>query len=125
MLVVIENYVWATAEERLASALWALHTYHFRRFSHTLRLLSISPIEDCGKTTLLNVVGQFAHRMKIYGDVTAAAIYRQLEDDPDTAFGIDEADNLDLSKDRKMRQLFNKGYETHGANPTFPTRRKK
>jgi hypothetical protein len=52
MLRIIENYVWITPEERLATALWCLHSYIFRQFSHTPRFLGISPIEDCGKTTL-------------------------------------------------------------------------
>jgi hypothetical protein len=56
MLTLIEEYIWATAEERLAIALWILHTYTFRRFRHTPRLLVISPIEDCGKTTVLKVI---------------------------------------------------------------------
>jgi hypothetical protein len=56
MLTLIEEYIWVTAEERLAIALWILHTYTFRRFRHTPRLLVISPIEDCGKTTVLKVI---------------------------------------------------------------------
>ena len=35
MLTLIEEYIWVTAEERLAIALWILHTYTFRRFAAT------------------------------------------------------------------------------------------
>src|SRR3984893_8199733 len=79
MLTLIEEYIWVTAEERLAIALWILHTYTFRRFRHTPRLLAISPIEDCGKTTVLRVIEQLAHEPGRYGSVTAATIYHQLE----------------------------------------------
>ena len=47
MLRLIEEYIWVTAEERLTIALWILHTYIFRQFRHTPRLLVVSPIEDC------------------------------------------------------------------------------
>jgi hypothetical protein len=67
MLTLIEEYIWVTAEERLAIALWILHTYTFRRFRHTPRLLVISPIEDCGKTTVLKVIEQLAHEPGRYG----------------------------------------------------------
>ena len=41
---------------------------------------------------------------------------RQLEHTPGIALLIDEADNLDLFNDRKMRQIFNYGHETSGAD---------
>jgi hypothetical protein len=48
--------------------------------------------------------------------VTAAMIYHQLEGTPGITLLIDEADNLDLFNDRKMRQIFNYGHETYGAD---------
>jgi hypothetical protein len=61
------------------------------------------PIEDCGKTTVLKVIEQLAHEPGRYGSVTAATIYHQLEHTPGITLLIDEADNLDLFNDRKMR----------------------
>jgi hypothetical protein len=60
MLRLMEEYFWVTAEECLTIALWILHTYVFRQFRHTPRLLVISPIEECGKTTVLKVIEQLA-----------------------------------------------------------------
>jgi hypothetical protein len=116
ILRLIEEYFWVRPEEYLTIVLWSLHTYVFRQFHHTPRLLLISPIEDCGKTTVLKVIEQLAHEPKRYGSVTAATIYHQLEHTPGITLEIDEADNLDLFNDRKMRQIFNYGHETHGAN---------
>jgi len=116
MLHLIEEYLWVTAEECLTIALWILHTYVFRQFRHTPRLLVISPIEECGKTTVLKVIEQLAHETERYGSVTAATIYHQLEHTPGITLLIDEADNLDLFNDRKMRQIFNYGHETSGAD---------
>jgi len=116
MLHLIEEYLWVTEEGCLTIALWILHTYVFRQFRHTPRLLVISPIEECGKTTVLKVIEQLAHEPERYGSVTAATIYHQLEHTPGITLLIDEADNLDLFNDRKMRQIFNYGHETSCAD---------
>jgi hypothetical protein len=119
ILLLIEEYVWVTAEERIACALLALHTYVFRQFRHAPRLFVISPIEEGGKTTLLQVIEQLAYEPDRVGGTTAAAIYHQLEDTPGITLVIDEADNLDLFNDPKMRQLFNYGHEVDGAIRRF------
>ena len=116
MLRLIEGYISVTEEERLAISLWVLHTRVFRQFHHTPRLLVISPIEECGKTTVLKVIEQLAYEPARFGGVTAAMIYHQLEGTPGITLLIDEADNLDLFHDRKMRQIFNYGHETYGAD---------
>ena len=103
MLRLIEGYISVTEEERLAISLWVLHTHVFRHFHHTPRLLVISPIEECGKTTVLKVIEQLAYEPARFGGVTAAMIYHQLESTPGITLLIDEADNLDLFNDRKMR----------------------
>jgi hypothetical protein len=106
MVSLIAEYIWVTAEQLLTIALWILHTYTFHQFRHTPRLLIISPIEECGKTTVLKVIEQLVHEPERYGSVTAATIYHQLEHTPGITLLIDEADNLDLFNDRKMRQIF-------------------
>jgi hypothetical protein len=116
MLRLIEGYISVTEEERLAISLWVLHTHVFRHFHHTPRLLVISPIEECGKTTVLKVIMQLAYEPARFGGVTAAMIYHQLESTPGITLLIDEADNLALFNDRKMRQIFNYGHETYGAD---------
>jgi hypothetical protein len=68
-----------TAEERITIALWILHTHVFRQFHITPRLLVISPIEDCGKTTVLRLLEQLAYEPDRSGGTTAASIYHQLE----------------------------------------------
>jgi hypothetical protein len=44
----------------------------------------------------------------------AASIYHQLERTPGTTLLIDEADNLNVFNDPKMRQVFNYGHEVDG-----------
>jgi hypothetical protein len=117
MLAVSEDYVWVTDEERLADMLWILHSYHFRTFSHTPRLLAISPIENSGKSTLMKLVAVLGHKGKYWPDATAAAVYRQLDDTPGITLALDEWDNLDLGKDANMRKIFNNGFETFDDAP--------
>jgi Protein of unknown function (DUF3631) len=119
LLRLIEIYVSVTAEERLSIALWILHTYVFRQFRCTPRLLIISPIENCGKTTVLRLIEQLAYEPDRSGSTTAASIYHQLERTPGITLLIDEADNLDLFNDPKMRQVFNYGHEVGGAIRRF------
>jgi hypothetical protein len=116
MLCLIEGYISVTEEARLAISLWALHAHVFRQFHHTPRLLVISPIEECGKTTVLKVIEQLAYEPARFGGVTAAMIYHQLEHTPGITLLIDEADNLDLFNDPKIRRIFNYGHETSGAD---------
>jgi len=114
LLALTESYLWVPDEERMAFVLWALHTQVCRQFPFTPRLLFISPIENCGKTTALKILEQLAYEPDLTKNTTAAAIYLLLEQAPGTTLLIDEADNQNLFNDPKMRSLFNGGYE-HGS----------
>jgi hypothetical protein len=52
-LYLIDEHIAITAEERMALALWVLHTHVFDQFTNTPRLALLSPVRGCGKTTLL------------------------------------------------------------------------
>jgi hypothetical protein len=119
LLRLIETYVSVTAEERLTIALWILHTHVFHQFHFTPRLLVISPIENCGKTTVLRLIEQLAYEPNRSGGTTAASIYHQLEHTPGITLLIDEVDNLNLFNDPKMRQVFNYGHEVDGVISRF------
>jgi hypothetical protein len=75
----LEKYIWVTPEERLAIALWALHTYVFDRYKITPRLALLSPVFGCGKTTLLILLEHLVANPSRYVNVTAALLYRQIE----------------------------------------------
>jgi hypothetical protein len=70
LLRLIETYVSVAAEERLMIALWILHTHVFHQFHFTPRLLVISPIENCGKTTVLRLIEQLAYEPNRSGGTT-------------------------------------------------------
>ena len=98
VLRLIEEHIAITAEDRMAVALWLLHTWVFGRFRITPRLALLSPVRGCGKTSFLNLLAQLIPEGERSDDVTAASIYHQLYERPGTTLLIDEADNLNLFK---------------------------
>jgi hypothetical protein len=52
----IEKYVAVSDDERIAIALWVLHTWIFDQFPITPRLALLSPVRGCGKTLLLILI---------------------------------------------------------------------
>jgi hypothetical protein len=94
-LRLIEDHVAITAEERMAVALWILHTHVFDQFTFTPRLALLSPVRGCGKTTLLVLLGLLAAETYRTDNVTAASIYHLLNHRLRTLL-IDEGDNLGL-----------------------------
>jgi len=119
VMALIEDYVAITTEERIAVALWVLHTYVFDRFPITPRLALLSPVRGCGKTILLILVELLVAEAYRTDNVTAAAIYYQLDRRPCTALLIDEADNLDLFRNGALRAVFNSGHRRGGGIDRF------
>jgi hypothetical protein len=115
----VQFHIVVKAEEALAIALWILHTYVFDRFSITPRLTLLSPVRGCGKTQLLLLIEMLVEEPIRTDDVTAAAIYHQLEYRPRSVWLIDEGDNLGLLNNRTLRAVFNSGHRRGGAVSRF------
>jgi hypothetical protein len=111
----IEKHIATTPAERVAVTLWILHTYVFNRFRVTPRLAIISPVRGCGKSRLLDLIQYLIGESYRVDDVSPAAIYRWLDDSPDTVILIDEGDNLDLLHNHKLRSLLNSGHSKSGG----------
>jgi hypothetical protein len=109
VLHLLERYIAITPEERMAVALWILHTHVFDRFDVTPRLALLSPVRGCGKTTLLILLELLTADSYRSDDVTAASIYYLLDRRPHTLL-IDEGDNLGLLNNRTLRSTFNSGH---------------
>src|SRR5262245_55290192 len=107
-----------TPEERMAVALWILHTYVFDRFDVTPRLALLSPVRGCGKTTLQALLGSLAADPYRTDNITAAAIYYLLDRQPHTLI-IDEGDNLGLLHNPVLRAVFNSGHRRGGGVSRF------
>ncbi len=96
-----------------AAALWVVHTYMLVCFDISPRLAITSPEKQCGKTTLLDVLGCLAWRPMTTGSITAASIFRVVEKVQPTLL-IDEADTF-LAGNEELRGILNTGHRRGGS----------
>jgi hypothetical protein len=106
---VLEKYVELSSHQAVAVTLWIIHTHTYGLFAVSPRLALISPVRGCGKTTLLHLVEQLAHRGKRTDSITAAAIYH-LVDSEHACLLLDEADNLDAAAGKLLKAVLNAGH---------------
>jgi hypothetical protein len=118
VLRLLELHVAVTAEERMAIALWTLHTHVFDKFSVTPRLALLSPVRGCGKTTLLMLLELLVVEPYRTDNVSAATIYHLLDRRSHTLL-IDEGDNLGLLNNGVLRTVFNSGHRRGGGVSRF------
>jgi hypothetical protein len=102
VLRLIELHVGLTAEQRMAGALWAMHSHVFGRFPITPRLALLSPVRGCGKTLLLILLELFTADPYRSDNVSAAALYHELAHRERTLL-LDEGDNLGLLNNPVLR----------------------
>jgi ElaB/YqjD/DUF883 family membrane-anchored ribosome-binding protein len=112
----LEQYVALQPHQYVAVALWALHTHVYDRFMVTPRMALRSPVADCGKTTLLDVLSRLTARPEKFDAITTAALYRLIDEGHPTLL-VDEADNLGLAlqPNGRLRAVFNSGHRAGGT----------
>jgi Protein of unknown function (DUF3631) len=113
----LEQYVGLREpHEYVAVALWALHTHVYDRFPVTPRLAMRSPVADCGKTTLIDILAKLTARAAKFDAITTAALYHLIDETHPTLL-IDEADNLGLGlqPNGRIRAVFNSGHRNGGT----------
>ena len=118
VLRLIELHVDVTPDERVAVALWILHTYVFGRFAITPRLALLSPVRGCGKTTLLMLLELLCRDPYKDDNISAASIYHLLGTREYTLL-LDEGDNLGLFSNHVLRSVFNAGHRRGGSITRF------
>jgi hypothetical protein len=111
----LEQHVVLQPHQYLAVALWALHTHVYDCFMVTPRLALQSPVADCGKTTLLDVLSRLTARPEKFDAITIAALFRLIDETHPTLL-IDETDNLGLAlrPNGRLRAVFNSGHRQGG-----------
>jgi hypothetical protein len=119
LLVLIEEHVGVSPEERLALALWMMHCPVFDRFVITPRLAVISPVRGCGKTVTLSLIELLVPAAERVDHTTAAVIYHKLDRQRRTVLLVDEADGLGLHHNGVLRSVFNSGHRKGGAVERF------
>lgn len=91
-----------------AIALWVLLTYTHEAASVCPILALTSPEKRCGKTTLLSLLRRLCHRPLAAANITAAALFRAVEQWQPCLL-IDEADTF-LRQSDELRGIINSGH---------------
>jgi putative DNA primase/helicase len=78
------------------------------------KLATQSPDKQCGKTTLLEVIGALVPRPETGSSITAAAVFRLIEARSPTLL-IDEADRVLGSSNEELIAVLNSGHRRSGA----------
>jgi hypothetical protein len=103
------------SHDRVALALWAIHTHVYEKYMVTPRLALISPVRGCGKTVTLDVLDRLVARPEKSDNITAAAIYHALDEQPPRTLLLDEADNMEMGTKAVVRAVLNSGYRKGGS----------
>jgi len=92
----------------LVVALWVMLTWTYNSFQTLPMLLIESPTKQCGKTTLLTLIGWLCRKTLLSSNMSSAALYRYIEKHEPTLI-VDEADSF-MRDDDGMRNLLNAGH---------------
>lgn len=102
-------------EHAAAAALYAAATHAVRGLQVAPRLRVKSPVKQCGKTRLLQVLGCLVHRPQPTANVSAAALVRSIGADPCTLI-LDEIDAVfrreaKTEQAEDLRGILNAGFD--------------
>jgi Protein of unknown function (DUF3631) len=106
-----------SAEAAVAVVLWIAATHAQPAWEHATRLVVTSPVKQCGKSRLLDIIEATCHKPLMTVNISAAALARSVgPDDPPTLI-LDEADAV-FGKSSKgdekaetLRGLLNAGHQ--------------
>lgn len=107
---VFDTYMDAKPHYMWGAALWALHTHVFMQYDKSPRLTILSPVPNCGKSTVLNILGAMAWESKRVIDPSEASLLRLANKH---SLLIDEVDNMSIVK--RMRSILNDGHSFGGS----------
>jgi putative DNA primase/helicase len=113
MTAVIQRYVVLENGAGETVAFWVLHTHTLDACPISPRLAITSPDKNCGKTTLLEVIGRLVPHPLTSSNTSTAAIFRTIEAAHPTLL-IDEADTFLYGKD-DMCGILNSGHRRSSA----------
>ncbi len=111
-------------DEALVVALWVIHTYVFEQFMATPYLSITSPLIECGKSRLLEVIELLCKSSWRVLNPSEAVLYRKLNLDKSTLL-LDEVDTIFHAqagdKYEHLRSLLNAGIRAGAKVPRCAT----
>jgi Protein of unknown function (DUF3631) len=111
LMTFVRAYVEMPAAALRMTVLWVAHTYVVDRFAHSPRLVITSPLERCGKSTLLELLNKFCRQPIRSANTTLAATLREVDGSRRTVL-MDEFDTVsDRNKREELRCFINASYE--------------
>ncbi|MDE2149289.1 MAG: DUF3631 domain-containing protein [Gammaproteobacteria bacterium] len=96
-----------------AVALWVIHAHAHNSAAVSPILAATSPTPECGKTTLLTLLGMLVPRPLSAANITAATVFRAVEKWRPTLL-VDEADTFLRDRD-ELRGVLNSGHARGSA----------
>ena len=114
MTAAISRHVVMPPDAAELAALWALHTHCYECWRHTPRLAITSPGRQCGKSTLLDVLGCMVPRPVQSESLSTAVLFRVIAKHRPTVL-LDEADIM-LRDDDDLRACVNSGHKANGCH---------
>ncbi len=109
----IRKYLVTESGAAEAVALWVAHAHMLDAFTVSPKLAITSPEKQCGKTSLLDVIGHLVPRPLLVSNTTTAAVFRAIEAAHPTLL-IDEADTF-LTHSDDLRGILNSGHRRAAA----------
>jgi putative DNA primase/helicase len=109
----IRRYLVLDPREADAVALWVLAVHAFDAWIVFPRLFITAPEKQCGKTTLLDLLSRLAPRPLLASGITAAALFRTIEEARPTLL-LDEADAY-ARYNEDLRAVLDAGHRRDGA----------
>jgi hypothetical protein len=114
LCALLRRYVVLPPHAVEALVLWLLHTYVADVADYTPYINVTSPVRECGKSTLLEMLFNLAWRAQLTGGITAAALYRRIERYAPTML-LDELDTrLRGDGGEALRGVLNTGFHRSG-----------
>ena len=104
----IKRHVSVPTRGEQAIGLWIVHTHALPAATNTPRLAIKSPLPECGKSTLLDIVSGMVPRLLAASNISPAATFRAVELLRPTLI-IDEADTF-LPNNDELRSVLNSGH---------------
>jgi len=110
----IEEYMDMDRDAAITTALWIIYSYlhGYIEFDVSTLLNIVSPVKQCGKTTLMGIIEAMVKNSKQASNLSAAALYFIVEKQRPVLL-IDEADTI-LENNEELRTMINASY-TRGS----------